>query len=366
MGYIRFLLAVCVIFAHAGPLPFLGYMAGGAVAVQCFFIMSGFYMALVLNEKYDQSGRFYWNRFSKIFSGYWIALLFALVVMHYSNDDLLSRIWNSDLSWHSKVVAYASNFSIFGTDAVLFLDASDGALRVAGGPDQHTSLAAYLALPQSWSLAIELAFYLIAPLCCRSVPRLITLFFASYIALLSLTSWLGEVDPWSFRNTPVSMKYFAGGALCYFLMPLAKEKPAVWGYYALALIVGWIVIYDVSPTGLRWLLLPSIAIATPFIIRNVEGWLDKELGELSYMLYLVHVPVLFGLQFAGHSSLPLVLGFSIVVAWALHQVAKALDHNIRNLYPTRLFGEGRERGWKRQQVAFKGTSNTALGTESEN
>ena len=52
MGTIRFLLAVSVVVFHAKR-PLLGLtLVEGTVAVQLFFIISGFYMALVLTEKY--------------------------------------------------------------------------------------------------------------------------------------------------------------------------------------------------------------------------------------------------------------------------------------------------------------------------
>lgn len=54
MGLIRILLAISVIIAHTESI--LGFnMVGGTLAVQAFFIISGFYMALILSEKYDVS-----------------------------------------------------------------------------------------------------------------------------------------------------------------------------------------------------------------------------------------------------------------------------------------------------------------------
>ena len=51
MGILRFLLAISVVAHHCGPI--LGFdFVGGQVAVQSFFIISGFYMSLILNEKY--------------------------------------------------------------------------------------------------------------------------------------------------------------------------------------------------------------------------------------------------------------------------------------------------------------------------
>jgi peptidoglycan/LPS O-acetylase OafA/YrhL len=50
MGTLRLFLALSVAFGHFG-MP-LGLLTSD-IAVQSFFVISGFYMALVLNEKYE-------------------------------------------------------------------------------------------------------------------------------------------------------------------------------------------------------------------------------------------------------------------------------------------------------------------------
>ena len=57
MGVIRILLAISVVIAHSTPLFGLSFV-GGRYAVQCFYMVSGFYMALVLNEKYLGPGSY--------------------------------------------------------------------------------------------------------------------------------------------------------------------------------------------------------------------------------------------------------------------------------------------------------------------
>lgn len=45
---------------------------GGKIAVELFYIISGFYIALILDNKYKDSIRlFYTNRLLKIFPTYW-------------------------------------------------------------------------------------------------------------------------------------------------------------------------------------------------------------------------------------------------------------------------------------------------------
>jgi peptidoglycan/LPS O-acetylase OafA/YrhL len=60
VGALRLLLALAVVVAHASP-PFgipLFEMTGGPLAVQIFYVISGFYMALILNRKYLGEGAF--------------------------------------------------------------------------------------------------------------------------------------------------------------------------------------------------------------------------------------------------------------------------------------------------------------------
>ena len=50
MGLVRFALALSVVFWHIRGAPF--HLINAAVAVSLFFIIPGFYMAMVINEKY--------------------------------------------------------------------------------------------------------------------------------------------------------------------------------------------------------------------------------------------------------------------------------------------------------------------------
>src|SRR5215475_13496698 len=79
MGTLRFLLAFSVAYGHLGkPLSF----PTSDVAVQSFFVISGFYMALVLNEKYGPNS--YWlfisNRLLRLWPAYIVVLVLSLAV----------------------------------------------------------------------------------------------------------------------------------------------------------------------------------------------------------------------------------------------------------------------------------------------
>ena len=76
MGLLRLYLALCVIFTHDGvrqnSIPLIIY--NGSQAVQIFFVISGFYMALILSEKYRSPVEFYASRFIRIYLPYWTVL----------------------------------------------------------------------------------------------------------------------------------------------------------------------------------------------------------------------------------------------------------------------------------------------------
>src|ERR1700719_752278 len=101
MGFIRTLLALSVAdfhgyhIAHAQHILSLEW-ANGAVAVQTFFVLSGFYMALVLSRKYADKGpiTFYRARFLRLFPAYWLACLLTIAVAIATQQTGVFDYWN--------------------------------------------------------------------------------------------------------------------------------------------------------------------------------------------------------------------------------------------------------------------------------
>src|SRR5574340_1067478 len=76
MGILRFILALTVIIAHSEPLYGFVFIEK-VMAVQSFYIISGFYMAFILNEKYVGPGSyriFITNRILRLYPAYWCIL----------------------------------------------------------------------------------------------------------------------------------------------------------------------------------------------------------------------------------------------------------------------------------------------------
>src|SRR5262245_48480055 len=80
MGMVRVALAMAVVLWHL-PLPSYKFLSGG-LAVQAFFIISGFYMALVLNGKYKDVGLFYSNRLLRLFPTYFVMVALTIVAVY--------------------------------------------------------------------------------------------------------------------------------------------------------------------------------------------------------------------------------------------------------------------------------------------
>src|SRR5262249_60341349 len=105
-------------------------MTGGAVSVQCFYIISGFFIAMILNEKYVGSSDkylFYSNRFLRIFPLYWIFLVLAFVVgiaaYAVAHKGALA-IWHDNWSRLSPIdVSFLifTNLLLFGQDQIALL-----------------------------------------------------------------------------------------------------------------------------------------------------------------------------------------------------------------------------------------------------
>ena len=74
MGLLRIILALLVVGSH------LGAFGGATFAVKAFFIISGFYMALVIDKRYYALpiSNFYASRLMRLLPTYWVVGLLTL------------------------------------------------------------------------------------------------------------------------------------------------------------------------------------------------------------------------------------------------------------------------------------------------
>lgn len=333
MGYIRFLLALSVVLSHAGALPIIGRMSGGTASVQCFFMLSGFYMALVLSQN-DNTLTFYRNRFSRIYSGFWIASAFAFIMSTVARDNILLRIYSAEIPWPAKALALFSNAFLFGSDLTLFVDAPATGIQFATSiPSIEHPVFWYLLIPPAWSLPVELCFYIVAPFALKSLPRMLTLLAASIAVRLWTYSAFGNVDPWGYRFMPSELAFFLAGAISFRFLPLAMKAHEIIGKVLLCMAIAMIVAFEFLPSA--WVLYVCVLIGAPFVFARISlhgAATDKSLGEVSYMLYLCHMAVIaYVPAITGRLPITVYLIISVCVAFVLDRYARRLDRWLRNV-----------------------------------
>jgi peptidoglycan/LPS O-acetylase OafA/YrhL len=297
MGMVRVALALAVLLSHL-PMATFKFIGGG-LAVQAFFIVSGFYMALVLDGKYKDASVFYSNRLLRLFPTYFVMLALGAVALFVLNASataapgLASTIaQNPDTA----TILAIENLILIGQDSLFwFTIDANGALHFdASGalPDETTTLAWQgLLVPQAWSLSIELMFYALAPFLARLDWRWIAAIAVASIGLRLAGHWLPvDYSIWQGRFFPTALFMFLLGMLSHRLLPIVERLPKAIGWAAAALLLAYIVGYTLIPMAApasRWVTYAMVAAATPWIFHAFrEASLDRWIGDLSYPIYL--------------------------------------------------------------------------------
>jgi peptidoglycan/LPS O-acetylase OafA/YrhL len=79
VGLLGTLLALSVVFDRAAPAEEL--LVGGQIAVQCFYVMSGFLISYILVERrsYASIWAFYVNRYLRLYPIYFVVAILSLI-----------------------------------------------------------------------------------------------------------------------------------------------------------------------------------------------------------------------------------------------------------------------------------------------
>lgn len=318
MGLLRLWLAIAVAMEHADgwfkPLD-------ATLAVHAFYLISGFYIQLVVAGRYFPQGinhrslgRFYASRMLRIYVPYLICLgltLLALLAYNWiaSHDTTLMadlKALNQGSPW-AKIYFWASQAGIFGLDWMRFLafDKQGGDFlwmhaQLPAFPERYVPGSSLIILPQSWSLALELCFYLIAPFILLKRTRWVAGVAAISVALRFCLPGLMHYDPfdhrWLIGFFPTELGTFLLGALACRAYMLSGKRLAAqpeMGALALLALLLYMVFYDAVGGGLGnlfyWLFLALTLASLPalFALGRNRKW-DRFIGELSYPVYLLH------------------------------------------------------------------------------
>lgn len=328
MGSLRLFLALAVALSHFG-LP-LGVPTSD-VAVQSFYVISGFYMALVLNEKYGANS--YWlfisNRALRLWPAYFVVLVLSLAAAD-NWKPILS------LDWLSLVYFIASQVLIVGQELYFFLLVNHGTLTSTIHPAGTPGLLfTFAPIPQAWTLALEFYFYLLAPLIVRRGPGVIAaILVLSLLQRLALQWAFGfRGDPWTYRFFPSEIALFLAGSLGYYAHSACNGAQRRKVLMMLLMVAGSLFCclalskWDGISRFASLSFLGAVIVGVPrlFELTRSIAW-DRYLGELSYPLYICHY--MFGwlllpdTVFGIYSALFLSLAASVLL---YHVVDRPID-----------------------------------------
>ena len=349
MGILRVLLAVMVIIHHT-DIPMHGIAVDGVTAVEAFFIISGFYMALILRGKYNFPGGtrlFYEQRYLRLAPIYWVTIIATLgigaaysVIGHTPRGKWVSLVQLvPHLSPSSLVFFCFSNLSMLGLDYHCFAALSGHPLAfhfVREGYNAPVPASRLLLILPAWTLSIELLFYLVAPfLVWRSIKFQAGCIIADLLLRsLAMTYLKLPFEPWGQHFFPFELWAFLLGSVGYQLLPHYERLVRHPGFLRGIITTGLTALlffYGRIPlpeAGRRWVFLSIIALLVPLLFAvSRRDKIDRAIGEISYPLYLLHMTVIYAFvpvleKLKGFSNVGVVLfplGAAALAYWAIER-----------------------------------------------
>jgi peptidoglycan/LPS O-acetylase OafA/YrhL len=191
-----------------------------------------------------------------------------------------------------------------------------------------------LLVPQSWSLGIEVTFYLLAPLLCKAKSRTIIVsgIILFVIRIIAFTMGL-NVDPWTYRFFPFELPMFMLGILLYRLKNYLRFTPkmSIAKTYAYLLFVYLLFPFVTEKfyLGRAPQLIILVMLTSSIILFGPENKKDKKFGDLSYPIYMSHILVI--------STYSGMLGFISERIIIFEKLKSPITFNLMTLFLTFLF-----------------------------
>jgi peptidoglycan/LPS O-acetylase OafA/YrhL len=320
LGLLRILLAICVLSGHsASPLAHLRWLDAD-LAVEIFFVISGFYMQLILSTKYTKeklgaawASQFYKARYFRLLPTYlaWsvIVAVAGLILPTSTPYSIWRYVWelpNTAGNFLFKIYLCFTNTTMLFQDIVHFLAVHNGLIHWSDNfRNSDALLYRGLTVPPAWSLGIELSFYFIAPYLLRLRSRWLLIGSCLGLATKAIAVWASHLgDPWTYRFFPFELGYFLLGALAFryrhSLDGIVPKHIAKYCVYPFVIVFAAVQ----APVPLPALVYPvALACVLPLLFRMTSGLkTDRWIGELSYPFYLFHYFLIGCARFiAGHS-----------------------------------------------------------------
>jgi peptidoglycan/LPS O-acetylase OafA/YrhL len=347
LGLLCILLAICVLSGHSQtPLANLHWL-DATLAVEIFFVISGFYMQLVLSTRYTRArlgktwvSQFYKARYLRLLPTYltWSLMVAAagLVLPTSTPYSIWRYVWalpDTAGNFLFKIFLCFTNATMFFQDVTMFFAVHNGQIHWSSDfRNSDALLYRGLTVPPAWSLGIELSFYLIAPCLLRLSSRWLLIGSCCCLAVKVIAvNALHLGDPWTYRFFPFELGYFLLGALAFrYRHSLDRILPThIAKYCVYPLVIAFAAVQ--APVPLPTLVYPiAIACILPLLFRTTSGLkTDRLIGELSYPFYIFHYFLIGCARFiAGHwlhGSESSVAWIGLTLTLPLSAIALALE-----------------------------------------
>jgi len=328
--------------SHLGGVGIIGWLA-----VHGFFVLSGYLMTLVLNRSYGYQiagiSKFLINRALRLYPLYWCVLVISSTILVFSGTGASSAFY-PELNLPNSVGGWISN--IFHIYPQWFPGQVDASIS-----------------PPSWTLTIEWLFYILMALGLSRTWQRSLLWIALAMGYFLFTHLAGMGIKWRYSTLAAGALPFAIGAGLFHLETVIKRNGSFLGSKTFLIWLCGLLVLN----GLICLLVHAEELSVPFnvtfyvnIILNaalitnlslkkrptgqslLHRW-DKIAGDLSYPIYLLHLPIAFGVSYFIFGRSERVYDSSTLILIALTLIVSSILGLILNRYPDSYVRKLRER-----------------------
>lgn len=299
---LRAIAVLAVVLYHAG----VGWLPGGFVGVDVFFVVSGYLITTHLYNEYSRTGRvrlgrFYARRARRLLPAASLVALVAVLGAWFIESGLAAAEAGRDALW---AAVFAMNYRL-----------------AFSGVDYQANQEPSL-LQHYWSLSVEEQFYLVWPLLMMLTAmggaklfgkqhrrRVVGLVIAAIVvASLWYSQWLLESTPtYSYFVTPSRVWQLGVGAFVAIAAPWLSRRRffagSFWATTGIVMILASVLLYsETTPFPGLDALLPTMGTALVVVAGlSRSSWVERSifslgpfqiLGKLSYGWYLWHWPLL--------------------------------------------------------------------------
>jgi len=305
---LRFFSVLIVFLNHLG----ISGFQNGFIGVDIFFVISGFFLYPLLNNATQNTQTlklFLIKRIKRLFPNLFLILIliyiFSLIILPtHLNEKIITNY-------------YSALFSIFNYNLIL------------SGSDYFGYSSKYNPFLHLWSISVEIQFYLIFLIFFLFFFKKNQYYLIASIFLISLLSIFLSIDLSKVKHfyylTFIRIFEFSLGLLLFnysnYIVELKKDNSL--SFFGMGLIIftlflinenflipGYIVIVPIIGASLL------IVTAKSFIAKILSLELFNYFGKLSFLIYLVHWPIILFLKFLITNNV-LILVISIILSFGL-------------------------------------------------